>query len=35
VYEYELEALDRLELGDVWMRAVLWENGVRLLGLNR
>lgn len=32
-YAHQLEALDRLELGEDWMRAVLWENGARLLGL--
>ena len=32
-YAHQLEALDRLDLGDDWMRAVLWENGARLLGL--
>ena len=30
---HQLEALDRLGLGDDWMRAVLWENGARLMGL--
>ena len=32
-YAHQLEALDRLDLGDGWMRAVLWENGARLLRL--
>jgi hypothetical protein len=32
-YEHQVEALERLGLGDDWLRAVLWENGVRLLGL--
>jgi predicted TIM-barrel fold metal-dependent hydrolase len=32
-YAHQLEALDGLGLGDDWMRAVLWENGARLLGL--
>ena len=32
-YAHQLQALDRLELGDDWMRAVLWENGARLMGL--
>ncbi len=32
-YAHQLEALDRLGLGDDWMRAVLWENGARLMGL--
>jgi hypothetical protein len=33
-YEYavQLESLERLELGDEWLRAVCWDNGVRLLG---
>ena len=31
-YEHQLEALQRLDLGDDWLRAVLWDNGVRLLG---
>ena len=29
-YAHQIEALDRLGLGDAWMRAVLWENGARL-----
>lgn len=32
-YFHQLEALGRLGLGDDWMRAVLWDNGARLLGL--
>ncbi len=32
-YAHQLESLDRLELGDDWLRAVLWHNGARLLGL--
>jgi predicted TIM-barrel fold metal-dependent hydrolase len=32
-YLTQLEALARLELGDAWLRGVLWDNGVRLLGL--
>ncbi|MEV8378471.1 amidohydrolase family protein [Kribbella sp. NPDC056861] len=33
-YEYavQLESLERLDLGDDWLRAVCWENGLRLLG---
>lgn len=31
-YAHQLAALARLDLGDDWMRAVLWENGTRLLG---
>ncbi|WP_345505630.1 amidohydrolase family protein [Terrabacter aeriphilus] len=33
-YAHQLEALARLDLGDDWMRAVLWHNGARLLGLD-
>ncbi len=32
-YAHQIEALARLGLGDDWMRAVLWFNGARLLGL--
>lgn len=32
-YAHQIEALARLGLGDEWMRAVLWSNGARLLGL--
>jgi predicted TIM-barrel fold metal-dependent hydrolase len=31
-YAVQLEALERLDLGDAWLRAVCWENGLRLLG---
>ncbi|HET7358148.1 MAG TPA: amidohydrolase family protein [Nocardioidaceae bacterium] len=31
-YAQQLEALERLDLGDDWLRAVCWENGQRLLG---
>ena len=31
-YAHQLEALERLGLGDDWLRAVLWENGLRLFG---
>ncbi|MDX6284436.1 MAG: uncharacterized protein QOH03_5507 [Kribbellaceae bacterium] len=31
-YAVQLEALERLDLGDDWLRAVCWENGNRLLG---
>lgn len=31
-YAHQLEALERLELGSAWLRAVCWDNGVRLLG---
>lgn len=33
-YAHQLQALARLGLGDDWLRAVLWENGARLLGLS-
>ena len=33
-YAHQLEALDRLDLGEDWMRAVLWENRARLLSLS-
>lgn len=32
-YAHQLDALERLELGEDWLRAVLWENAVRLIGL--
>ena len=32
-YAHQIEALDRWELGDDWLRAVLWQNGNRLMGL--
>jgi uncharacterized protein len=28
-----LQALHRLDLGEEWLRAVLWENGARLFEL--
>ncbi|HET7385220.1 MAG TPA: amidohydrolase family protein [Nocardioidaceae bacterium] len=31
-YAHQLEALERLGLGDDWLRAVCWENGRALLG---
>ena len=31
-YAHQLDALERLDLGDDWLRAVLWDNGARLLG---
>jgi hypothetical protein len=31
-YAHQLEALDRLELGDDWLRAVCWDNGARMFG---
>ncbi|MEO3781543.1 amidohydrolase family protein [Micromonospora sp. B11E3] len=32
-YAHQLQALARLDLGDEWMRRVLWTNGTRLLRL--
>jgi predicted TIM-barrel fold metal-dependent hydrolase len=32
-YAHQIEALHRLDLGEDWMRKVLWHNGARLLGL--
>ncbi|WP_018348809.1 amidohydrolase family protein [Longispora albida] len=32
-YEHQLEALVRLGFGDDWLRAVLWDNGTRLMGV--
>ena len=32
-YAHQLTALDRLDLGDDWLRAVLWGNGARLFGV--
>jgi predicted TIM-barrel fold metal-dependent hydrolase len=32
-YAHQLAALHRLELGEEWLRAVLWRNGARLFGL--
>jgi predicted TIM-barrel fold metal-dependent hydrolase len=32
-YAHQLQALHRLELGEEWLRAVLWENGARLFGI--
>ncbi|MDN5764912.1 MAG: amidohydrolase [Humibacillus sp.] len=34
-YAHQIAALARLELGDDWMRAVLWHNGARLLDISR
>ncbi|WP_238342993.1 amidohydrolase family protein [Nocardioides cynanchi] len=31
-YAEQLAGLQRLELGDAWLRAVCWDNGVRLFG---
>lgn len=32
-YAHQLEVLARLDFGDVWLRAVCWDNAARLLGL--
>jgi uncharacterized protein len=34
-YAVQLESLERLDLGDEWLRSVCWRNGARLLGLDR
>lgn len=34
-YVHQLEGLARLDLGDDWLRAVCWHNGVRIFGLER
>ena len=34
-YVHQLESLARLDLGDGWLRAVCWENGMELFGLTR
>ncbi len=34
-YLHQLEGLARLGLGDDWLRAVCWENGVRMFGAER
>ena len=31
-YAHQLEALERLDLGEDWLRAVCWHNAVRLFG---
>lgn len=33
-YAHQVEALQRLDLGDDWMRRVLWRNGAALFGVN-
>jgi hypothetical protein len=33
-YAHQLAALHRLGLGEEWLRAVLWENGARLFGVD-
>jgi len=32
-YAHQLAALHRLDLGEQWLRAVLWENGAQLFGI--
>lgn len=32
-YAHQVEALERLDLGEGWMRKVLWENGARLFNV--
>ena len=32
-YAHQIEVLDRLDLGEEWMRSVLWHNGARLFGV--
>lgn len=34
-YAHQLEGVERLGLGDDWLRAVCWENGVRMFGAER
>jgi len=34
-YLHQLESLERLGLGEQWLRAVCWDNGARLFGVNR
>lgn len=33
-YAHQVEVLQRLDLGDDWMRSVLWHNGAELFGLS-
>jgi predicted TIM-barrel fold metal-dependent hydrolase len=33
-YLHQLESLARLDLGEEWLRAVCWDNSVRLFGMN-
>jgi predicted TIM-barrel fold metal-dependent hydrolase len=30
-YAHQLHALDRLDLGDDWLRAVCWSNGLAMI----
>jgi predicted TIM-barrel fold metal-dependent hydrolase len=32
-YAHQVEVLQRLDLGDDWMRSVLWHNGAELFGV--
>jgi predicted TIM-barrel fold metal-dependent hydrolase len=32
-YAHQLAALHRLDLGEDWLRAVLWHNGARMFGV--
>lgn len=34
-YEHQLDVLERLDLGEAWLRAVLWSNGAAMLGRPR
>jgi predicted TIM-barrel fold metal-dependent hydrolase len=34
-FAHQVESLVRLDLGEEWLRAVLWDNGARLLGVPR
>ena len=34
-YAHQLAALHRLELGEEWLRAVLWHNGARLFRIEQ
>ena len=33
-YLHQLESLARLGLGEEWLRAVCWDNGARVFGMN-
>jgi uncharacterized protein len=33
-YLHQLQSLGRLDLGEEWLRAVCWDNGARLFGMN-
>ena len=34
-YAHQLESLERLGLGEQWLRDVCWNNGVRIFGETR